>query len=144
MAAADGVGFIVAFLGRFAMELDDDRRRRLCVGELLIRAVGMKTYVEILFKAVASSKATTDRGWVNAAYCKQWGGRRTSADYKAWKEEQLEFKGVDEDDPLVSFEYSASLPRIRPGIYDSEAEKRRVRYRGKDGHAADLEGEEDA
>ena len=61
-----------------------------------------------------------------------------------WRSEQGELGDVDEDDPLVCFEYFAGLPRVRPGIRDSGAEKRRVGYKGKDKHVADVEGDEDS
>jgi len=51
---------------------------------------------------------------------------------------------LDDNDPLVSYEYFTGLPRVRPGIMDSEASRRRVQYSGKDSHVADLEGEGDA
>jgi len=50
---------------------------------------------------------------------------------------------MEEDDWLVSFEYFASPPRVRPGIGDSEAAKRRVQSRGKERYVADLEVEGD-
>lgn len=50
----------------------------------------------------------------------------------------------DVDNPYISFEFFASLYRVRPGIGDSDAAKRRVGYRGKNRHAADMEGEVDA
>jgi len=48
------------------------------------------------------------------------------------------------DDPLVSFESFPGLDRVRPGIKHSEALKSRVGLKGKDRHAADVEGDGDA
>jgi len=50
----------------------------------------------------------------------------------------------EEDDPSVSFEFFASLPRVRADIADSEAAKRCEQYRGHACHAADQEGNDDA
>jgi len=142
--AVDGVGFVAGFLGWFAEQLDEDRGLRQAVGVLLLAAVNVEKYVDETFKAVANNKTTLAAAWKNAEYCKRWKGRPTAADYKKWTAEQLHLEDLDEDDPLVSFEYFAGLPRVRPGITDSEAAKRRVQYRGKDRHKADLEGEGDA
>jgi len=93
---------------------------------------------------VANDKKTLAAGWKDAAYCKRWQGRPTTADYKQWTAEEQRLSDLDVDDPLISFEYFAGVPRVRPGITDSEAAKRRVQYRGKDRHTADLEREGDA
>jgi len=142
--AVDGVGFVAGFLGWFAGLIDEDRYFRQAVGVLLLAAVNVENYVDETFKAVSNNKSTLAAGWRNAEYCKRWKGKPTSADYKRWRAEQVDLGDIDEDDPLVSYEYFAGLPRVRPGITDSEAAKRRVRYRGKDRHKADLEGEGDA
>jgi len=142
--ALDGVGFVSSFVGLFAEDMDEDKGMRVAVGTLLRWAVDIEKFVDDAFSQVASSKTTLARGWVNGAYCDRWKGRPTPADYKRWRAEQTDLDELDEDDPLVSFEYFASLPRVRPGIRDSEAAKRRVQYRGKDRHVADLEGEGDA
>jgi len=143
-AAADGVGFVASFLGRFANELDEDRSLRSAVGELLLKAVLIEKFVDDEFKEQASKKRNLDDGWQNAKYCERWKGTPTSADYARWRMEQTDLATMDVDDPLISYEYFAGLPRVRPGIIDSEAAKRRVQYRGKDRHVADLEGEGDA
>lgn len=44
----------------------------------------------------------------------------------------------------MSFEFYASLPRVRLAIKDSIAAGRRRKYRGKKRHKADLEGDGDA
>jgi len=142
--AVDGVCFIAGFLGWFADKFDEERSMRQAVGVLLLAAVDVEQYVDDTFAAVANNKKTLAAGWKNAAYCQRWKGRRTPADYKRWRAEQVHLEEMDEDDPLVSFEYFAGLPRVRPGITDSEAAKRRVQYRGKDRHVADLEGDGDA
>lgn len=48
------------------------------------------------------------------------------------------YTASDVDDPLVSFEFFASLPRVRPAIIDSVAASRRRAYLGKKQHATDL------
>ena len=142
--AVEGVGFVAGFLGWFADLIDEEPRLRQAIGRLLLAAVNIEKYVDDTFKEVANDKKTLAAGWNNAAYCKRWQGKPTTADYKQWRAEQLHLGDLDEDDPLISFEYFAGLPRVRPGITDSEAAKRRVQYRGKDRHKADLEGEGDA
>ena len=142
--ALDGVGFVSSFVGLFAEDMDEDKDMRVAVGTLLRWAVDIEKFVDESFAKVASSKTTLARGWINGAYCERWKRWPTPADYKRWRAEQKDLDELDEDDPLVSFEYFASLPRVRPGIRDSEAAKRRVHYRGKDRHVADLEGEGDA
>jgi len=142
--ALDGVGFVSSFVGLFSEEMDEDKGMRVAVGTLLRWAVDIEKFVDDAFDKVANNKTTVGRGWVNGAYCARWKGRPTPSDYKRWRAEQTDLEMLDEDDPLVSFEYFASLPRVRPGIRDSEAAKRRVQYRGKDRHVADLEGEGDA
>ena len=142
--AVDGVGFVAGFLGWFADLIDEEPRLRQAVGRLLLAAVDIEKYVDDTFNEVANDKKTLAAGWKNAAYCKRWMGKPTTADYKTWRAEQVHLGDLDEDDPLISFEYFAGLPRVRPGISDSEAAKRRVMYRGKDRHKADLEGEGDA
>jgi len=142
--AVDGIGFVAGFLGWFADKLDEDKHMRQATGELLLAAVNVEKYVDDTFAAVANNKATLEAGWKNAAYCQRWKGMPTPADFKRWRAAQAHLDDLDEEDPLVSFEYFAGLPRVRPGITDSEAAKRRVQYRGKDRHVADLEGEGDA
>lgn len=142
--ALDGIGFVSSFVGLFADEIDEDRVLRVAIGELLRWAVEMEKHVDGAFAAAAANKTTLDRGWLNEQYSARWRGTPTPAEYKLWRAEQTDLPEQDEDDPLVSFEYFASLPRVRPGIGDSEAAKRRVQYRGKDRHVADLEGEGDA
>jgi len=77
-------------------------------------------------------------------YCTRWKHAPSPAEYKRWRAEQENVCNMDEDDPLLSFEFFAGLPRVRPGIRDSEAAERRFGYRGKDRHVADVEGETDA
>jgi len=142
--AVDGVGFVAGFLGWFADLIDEEQSLRQAVGVLLVAVVDVEKYVDDTFLSVATNKSTLAAGWKNDAYCTRWRGRPTTADYKQWRAEQSHLQDMDEDDPLVSFEYFAGLPRVRPGIVDSAAAKRRVQYRGKDRHKADLEGEGDA
>jgi len=142
--AVDGVGFVASFIGFVDDNLETDRRLRLAVGELLLRAVDVEKEADEMFEKEAGKKSNMDRGWANAKYCFKWNNRPTPADYKMWRSEQGELGDVDEDDPLVCFEYFAGLPRVRPGIRDSGAEKRRVGYKGKDKHVADVEGDGDS
>ncbi|GAB0490182.1 hypothetical protein MMPV_001414 [Pyropia vietnamensis] len=113
-------------------------------GEVLLKAVTIERLVDDAFAAQASKKSTIDAGWMNAAYCERWRGTPTPTDYLAWRSEQSGLAKLEESDPLVSYEYFAALPRVRPGILDSKAARRRVHYRGKDRHVADVEGDGDA
>ena len=142
--AVDGIGFLTNFLGWFAAVLDEDEPFRHAVGTVLLCAVDMEEAVDELFSAAANKKDTVARGWVNAEYCRKWGGMPTPEDYKRWRASKVGDMGGDMDDPLVSFESFPGLDRVRPGIKDSEALKRRVGYKGKDRHAADVEGDGDA
>ena len=139
--AADGIGFLANFVGWFASEIDDDAHFRYALGTTLLRAVDMEQDVDKLFVAAANKKEALDRGWVNAEYCRKWGGRPTPADYAAWRATK---PAGDMDNPLLTFESFPGLERVRPGIKDSEALKRRVGYKGRDKHAADVEGDGDA
>jgi len=96
------------------------------------------------FQKEASRSSNKERGWLNEDYCSTWGGRPTAAAFARWKADHPLYRETDVDDPLVSFEFFASLPRVRPGITDSVAAERRRQYRGKKRHAADMEGEDDA
>jgi len=143
-AAVDGIGFLTNFVGWFADEIDRDISFRVALGTVLLRAIDMETDVDKLFSATASRKETVNRGWVNAEYCRKWGGTPTPADYQEWLSAQPGGAKSDMDNPLVSFESFPGLNRVRPGIKDSEALKRRVGYKGKDRHTADVEGDGDA
>jgi len=143
-AAADGVGFVASFLGFFSQELEHDTAFRVALGELIGAAVQVETDADAAFAQAASSAATLAKSWRNAEYCERWQGTPTPADYQHWRAEQAVAADFDEDDPMVSFEFFASLPRVRAGISDSEAAKRRVQYRGQARHAADREGDGDA
>jgi len=142
-AAIDGVGFLANFFGWFADEVDSDRGFRVALGRVLLRAVDMEQAVDDLFASAANKKEHVDRGFVNAEYCRKWGGRPTPADYRSWRDEQ-DVGQLDLDDPLVSFESFPGLERVRPGIKDTAAKLRRVGFKGKDRHAADVEGDGDA
>jgi len=144
MRAVDDVGFVTSFLGRFADELDEQRRFRAAVGQLLVRVIEIEKFVDAAFEVEAKSARNKERGWLNMPYCTRWKHAPSPAEYKRWRAEQENVGNMDEDDPLLSFEFFAGLPRVRPGIRDSEAAKRRVGYRGKDRHVADVEGEGDA
>jgi len=144
MDVVDDVGFLASFLGRFADEMDEDVRLRKAAGELLLAAVAIEAYVDAAFDKAANSDAVRARGWRNAAYCRRWKYAPSPAAYKRWRAEQEHLGDADEDDPLLSFEFFACLPRVRPGISDSEAAKRRVQYKGKERHVADVEGDGDA
>jgi len=124
--AVDGVRFVAGFLGWSANLIDEEPSMRKAVGVLLLAIVDVEEYVDDTFKALASNEGTLAAGWKNAAYCSRWKGRPTTADYKRWRDEQEHLGEIDEDDPLDSFELFAGLPRVRPGITDSEAAKRRV------------------
>lgn len=137
--AVDGVGFVASFIGRMAAVVDMDARFRVGLGQLLLAAVEVEVTIDDAFQAAAGSSESIARGRKNAAYCKQWGGTPTPAVYRQWRASRTGFANQDVDDPYVSFEFFASLCRVRPGIKDSEAAKRRVGYRGKDRHAADME-----
>jgi len=141
--AVDGVGFLTNFVGWFADDLDADESFRVAVGVVLRAEVDMEDAVDKLFSAAAVKKETVDRGWVNAEYCVTWGGMPTPADYWRWRALQKDDER-DLDDPLVSYESFPGLKRVRPGIKDSEALRRRVGFKGKDRHAADVEGDGDA
>lgn len=140
----DGVGFVASFLGQFEAVIDADSHFRIALGELLLRAVNVEQDVDAAFDAAAQSKITLARGWQNAEYCDRWAGTPTRTQYLQWRAQRVRPDTPDEDDPLVSFEYFAGLFRVRPGITDSEAAKRRVGYRGRARHAADMEGDGDA
>lgn len=140
----DGVGFVASFVGRFADDIDADERLCQSVGRLLVEAADREASVDMAFNHVSNSKEVLDRGWVNAEYCKRWGGTPTPADYRRWRTLQSTDSGIVADSPFVSYEHFAGLDRVRPGIKDSEAAKRRVGYRGKDRHTADKEGDGDA
>jgi len=142
--AVDGVGFVAGFLGWFADLVDEDRSLRQAIGVLLLAAVDVERFVDDTFWSVTNNKTTLAAGWKNAVYCNRWKGKPSATDYKRWRSEQVHLEDLNEDDPLISYEYFAGLPRVRPGISDSEAAKRRVQYRGKERHVADLEGEGDA
>jgi len=142
--AVDGIGFLTNFLGWFADDIDKEQPYRYAVGHVLLLAVEMEHDVDELFKVAAGKKENIDRGFVNAEYCRRWGGMPTPTDYKRWREQQMVDGADDIDNPLVSFESFPGLDRVRPGIKDSEALKRRVGYKGKDRHAADVEGDGDA
>ena len=142
-AAIDGVGFLTNFFGWFADDVDADVGFRLALGLVLLRAVDMEEAVDKLFANAANKKENVDRGFVNAAYCRKWGGMPTPADYRSWREKQ-EAGRLDLDDPLVSYESFPGLDCVRPGIKDTAAKQRRVGFKGKDRHAADVEGDGDA
>ena len=142
--AIDDVGFLTSFLGRFAGDMDDDIYFRKAVGELLLQVMVVEQYVNTTFDEQAELKSKAVPVWKNKAYCERWKETPTPGDYKRWRAEQNHLEELDEDDPLISFEFFASLPRVRPGIVDSVAAKRRVGYRGKERHVADAEGDGDA
>jgi len=68
----------------------------------------------------------------------------TPDDYNRWHTSKEVDGHGNMDSPLVGFESFHRLARVRPGIKDLEALKRQVRYKGKDRHAADAEGDADA
>lgn len=142
--AVDGIGFLANFLGWFAPVIDEVEPFRHALGTVLLCAVDMEDAVDQLFSTAANKKETIDRGSVNAEYCRKWGGLPTPADYQRWRAGKMPDGKGDMDDPLVSFESFPALDRVRPGIRDTEALKRRVGYKGKDRHAADVEGDGDA
>jgi len=67
-------------------------------------------------------------------------GATTRTDHLKWRAKQIKGQTLEEDDPLVSIEHFAGIDRVRPAMKDSVAAKRRVRYRGRERHAADREG----
>jgi len=142
--AVDGIGLLTNFLGWFATAIDANEPFRHSIGTVLLCAVYMEEAVDKLFSAAASKKETIDSGFVNGEYCRKWGGKQTAADYQRWRASKVQDGAGIMDDPLVCFESFPGLDRVRPGIKDSEALKRRVGYKGKDRHAADVEGDGDA
>lgn len=143
-AAVDGVGFIASFLGQMASAVDGDKRLRVAVGQLLRAAVDVETTIDEMFNKVASSDESRARGRCNFEYCSSWKHVPSPADYRRWRAAQHALVESSSCDPLLSYEFFAALERVRPGIKDSEAAKRRVGYRGKDRHTADMEGDADA
>jgi len=105
MRAVDDVGFATSFLGRFADELDEQRRFRAAVGELLVRVIEIKTYVDTTFANEASSTKNKEKGWRNMEYCRRWEHVRAPSEYKAWRAEQENGGAMEEDDPLLSFQF---------------------------------------
>ena len=142
--AADGVGFVSSFIGLFDDDLDGDKNFRVAVGTLLGHAVELEKVIDAEFAKEASSNRTKERQWVNMGYCSTWGGRPTASAFDRWRASHPTYHDTDSDDPLVSYEFFASLPRVRPGISDSVAAERRRQYKDKKRHAADKEGEEDS
>lgn len=140
----EGVGFVASFMGRFAPNIDADPLFRMALGQVLLQAVSVETIIDDMFAKAANSADARERGWVNSEYCKLWGGTPTPGDYLRWRALRARISDNNLDDPFTSYEHFAGLSRVRPGIKDSEAAKRRVGYRGKDRHAADMEGEGDA
>lgn len=130
--ALDGVGFVVSFIGRLASVLDGDAHFRVAVGQLLLAAVEVEKAIDKAFVEVAGSTESSKRGYKIASYCKQWGGTPSPSAYRRRRASRISSDDQDWDDPLVSYEFFASLYRVRPGIKDSEAAKRRVGCRGKD------------
>jgi len=142
--AADGVGFVSSFIGLFDDDLDGDKHFRVAVGTLLGHAVELEKVIDSEFSKEAGSSRNKERHWVNEDYCSFWGGRPTAAAFARWRTAHPTYRNTDFDDPFVSFEFFASLPRVRPGIADSVAAERRRQYKGKKRHAADKEGDEDS
>lgn len=142
--ALDGVGFVSSFIGQLAPVIDADARFRVALGQLLRAAVDVENSIDKAFDKAARSPETQARGARNADYCDKWGATPTPSDFREWLATQAGIDAAALDDPTVCFEYFADLRRVRPGVKDSEAAKRRVGYRGKDRHAADMEGELDA
>jgi len=128
--AVDDVGFLTSFLGRFAGEMDDNVHFRKSVGDVLLQTMAVEKYVDDTFEHQAKAKSTGAPAWSNKVYCERWKTKPTPEDYKRWRWEHADLEMLDEDDPLISFAFFASLPRVRPGIIDSVAAKRRVQYRG--------------
>lgn len=139
----DGIGFVASFIGRLESLIDEDTRFRVALGHLLLKAVDVESSIDRMFAAAAGRDDAKARGWVNDDYCKLWGGPPTRADYERWLSLRPGDCDVDLESPFVSYEHFAGLERVRPGIKDSEVAKRRVGCRGKDRHAADMEGDGD-
>lgn len=140
----EDVGSLAGFMGRFADEMDEDVRLCKAVGELLLATVAIEQLVDEHFDKMSDSDAVKARGWRNAEYCRRWNHAPAPIEYKTWRAEQTLLGNAYEDDPLLSYEFFACLPRVRPGISDSEAAKRRVGYKGRDRHVVDIEGDVDA
>jgi len=142
--AVDGIGFVASFIGMHDQEMETEEPFRLAVGALLRRAVDVENNVDDEFSKEAASLKVQQKGWKNAAYCRQWGGRPSPATFAAWKENNPAYNKADIDNPHVSYEFFPSLPRVRPALKDSVAAERRAKYRGKKRHAADMEGDGDS
>jgi len=141
--AADGVGFVASFLGNLADELDADKGFRVATGVLLRQAADVEGWVDKEFAIQAARDKIIDKGWTNSEYCRLWGHTPMPAEYAKWRKRQARYNIANIDDPHVSYECFASLPRVRPAIKDSVAEQRRSKYHGKKRHAADIEGDDD-
>lgn len=61
-----------------------------------------------------------------------WGGTSSPGDYQRLRALRAGISDDDLDDFFTSYEYFAGLPRVLPGIKDSEAAEKRVGYRGTD------------
>jgi len=68
----------------------------------------------------------------------------TPAAFLTWLASMAASSLRDVDNPLVGFESFSGLERVRPGSKDSKALKRRVGYKGKDRHAAGVDGHSEA
>eukprot|EP00170_Pyropia_yezoensis_P005272 contig_21450_g5286 len=117
-APLEGIGFVASFMGRFAFMIDADSRFRMALGQLLLEAVSVEKPIDDMFAKAASSPESQASGWVNAEYCRQWGGTPTPGDYQRWRVLRSSRNDEDIDDPLTSYEHFAGLPRVRPGIKD--------------------------
>jgi len=151
-AAADAVGFVANFLGRFGKHLDANKVLRNATGSLLHFAVRLEAIVDSKFKEVANRAAQQDTG-VNKDYCEEWGGTPTAADFKRFAATHPAFKGKDLDSVYSCFEYFGCLPRVRPAIFAHKARRKAKRRRGaaagraaprhKRGNQAELEDDND-
>jgi len=125
-AAADTVGFVANFLGRFGNNLVANKVLRYATGRVLEFAVRLEDIVDDKFKKSAAVAARTDAG-LNEEYCSKWGGRPTAKDFKEFAATHPAFKGKDLDSIFTCFEYFGCLPRVRPAIFAHKAKQKRRR-----------------
>lgn len=125
-AAADMVGFVANFLGRFGGNLVANKVLRHATGHVLEFAVRLEDIVDAKFKKAASIAADADTG-LNEEYCSTWGAQPTAADFKRFAAEHPAFKGKDLDSIYSCFEYFGCLPRVRPAIFAHKAKRKQRR-----------------
>lgn len=125
-AAADMVGFVANFLGRFGGNLVANKVLRHATGHVLGFAVRLEDILDAKFKKAAALAAQADTG-LNEEYCSKWGGQPTAADFNQFAATHPAFMGKDLDSIYSCFEYFGCLPRVRPAIFAHKAKRQRRR-----------------